>query len=191
MYSYTGIALRTKSSRALAMATEETHIQSMEFILRKPNESDWSAIEQLLSEMPDAFTDEGRAMFLQDAQNLHSMLAEINGCIVGVIVWTCSSLEIESLWIAVRSAFRRRGIGNALVEEVLKSAEGQRVFVAKTADFSRSPPSSGLTSENFQNTIQFFSHFGLEVVAQVPDFWGAGNPVSIFVKRLWEGKNGF
>ena len=190
MYSYTGTALRTKSSRALTMSTEETHIQNMDLILRKPNESDWSAIEQLLSEMPDAFTLEGQKMFLQDARNLHSMLAEVNGRTVGVIVWICTSSEIEVLWIAVRSAFRRLGIGNALMEEVLKSVEEQRVFVVKTADYSRLPPRSGLTSENFQNTIQFFRYFELEVAARVPDFWGAESPTVIFVRRLWRSKNG-
>ena len=90
--------------------------------------------------------------FLQELQVdcARSLLAEVNGRIVGYILFWLLADEIDIHNVAVHSEFRRRGIGRLLIEQVVLEAQ-RRGSTRVTLEVRR----SNLAAQKLYESIGF------------------------------------
>jgi ribosomal protein S18 acetylase RimI-like enzyme len=91
----------------------------------------------------------------------------------GPIACTVGSFDV--FWIAVDPAFQGAGIGRALLrqtEVMIQSAGGRRIYVETSG------------RPQYQPTREFYARCGYSLVAELPDFYDAGDSKLVLVKRL-------
>lgn len=142
-------------------------------------------VADLLEEMPEAFTAQGRQLFLRDATTQSALVAEDNEGPTGVLVWCATAAEVELLWLAVAKRARRQGIASRLISEAVLRAPGALILCAKTADPSSLSAPSGLSAESYLGTLDFFATQRFDIVASIPDYWVTGNTALVLLRRLW------
>jgi ribosomal protein S18 acetylase RimI-like enzyme len=73
--------------------------------------------------------------------------------------------------MGIMEAYHRKGIGRALVQQVIAQAkeEGRRMLTVKTLDENRE-------SEEYRKTRLFYQSVGFFPLEVFPDLWGPGNP---------------
>lgn len=157
---------------------------------REPGPRDWDTIRSLLEELPDAFTEHGRAAFIADGERFNALVAVEAGVTCGAVVWASFAVETEVLWLAVAPRLHRKGIATELMQKIERRSQRQQVLVAKTADPDSLPPNSGLRAGTFTDTLAFFRSLGFDIAARIPDYWSRGNAATLLVKRLWARDGG-
>ncbi|MEW6566890.1 MAG: GNAT family N-acetyltransferase [Chloroflexota bacterium] len=116
-----------------------------------------------------------------DHSDYFFLSAEDAGQLVGFVCYGPTPLTIGTFdlyWICVDRGSARQGIGRALIERVeqeVRQARG-RLIVVET---------SGLDS--YAPTRAFYQSLGYQRAAEVPEFYGPGDSLVIYTRRLGEG----
>lgn len=155
----------------------------MPLTVRRFEPTDASSVEQLISRLEGAYTAEGRECLLADASKHDALVAEHDGCIVGVAVSVSTGLELELLWIAVSMDARRMGIASMLVHEMEQNDQHSVVVLTKTADPNRQSNDGVLSSDNYRGVIQFLHSVGFESAGGIDNYWGPGYHALLLAKR--------
>lgn len=142
---------------------------------------DPDAVERLLRGLPEWFgLDEANAAYVEAARTMPTVLAHLNGEVVGVLLWHRhfpTTAEVHLM--AVNPDRHRRGIGTALLqraEEELR-ADGVRYLQVKTLGPSRPDP-------EYDRTRRFYEARGFEPLEEMLDVWPEDNPMLILIKSL-------
>jgi D-alanine-D-alanine ligase len=105
-----------------------------------------------------------------------SFIAEVDGETVGWICYgptPCTLGTYDIYWIGVSSAWQGQGVGRALTafaEQAIRD-RGGRLFVVETSG-----------RESYTPTRRFYEALGYQEAANIPDFYGPGDPRVIFTK---------
>jgi ribosomal protein S18 acetylase RimI-like enzyme len=105
-------------------------------------------------------------------------IADDGGEVAGYICYgetPCTIGTWDIYWIAVDRAKRGKGIGKALsdtAETAMKKARGRLSFIETSS------------TPLYENTRQFYTARGYELVARIPDFYAPGDDKLILQKRL-------
>lgn len=102
-----------------------------------------------------------------------------DGVLVGWICWgptPCTMGTFDLYWIVVDSAWQGRGVGSAMVAEMERSLAGRaRLIVVETAGRADYAPTRG-----------FYSARGYEVGGTIAEYYGVGDDLVTYVKRIQE-----
>lgn len=115
-----------------------------------------------------------------DLSGYKFVFAEIDGeslgyAAYGFIDGTDGSYDLY--WIAVRNELRGKGIGKAILEQVMMvlKKENGRQLIAETSSL-----------EKYLPTREFYLHHGFNLVAIIPNFFRVGDDKVFFVKKVKE-----
>ena len=124
-------------------------------------------------EVFDAATGNGR----RRDPDYETLGAEADGVLVGWICWgptPCTSGTYDLYWIVVDSGWQGRGIGGTLVAEMERRLAGRaRLIVVETAGRDDYAPTRG-----------FYAARGYQVEATIADYYGPGDDLVTYVKRV-------
>lgn len=158
---------------------------SDEIIVRPMTETRRAEVARIVGEIPESFTPYGRAAILSDVDRHEAAVALVGPEVAGFVVWLEMYAEIEILWLGVRPAFRRRGIGRRLVAKVERRVQHQRVIVVKTGSPDNLPESEGLQSQAVRRAIAFFTRLGYESAGTIQEYWDRANGAVVLIKPTW------
>ena len=112
------------------------------------------------------------------ASGYHFVFAELGGETAGYACYgpiACTVWSYDLFWIAVDPAFQRHGLGKALVtesERLIRDAGGRRVYI-ETSGKPQYLPTRG-----------FYERCGYAIEAELPEFYGPGDPKVVYAKAL-------
>ena len=105
-----------------------------------------------------------------------------DGVLVGWICWgptPCTVGTFDLYWIVVDPGWQGRGVGSSLVAEMERQIRGKaRLVVVETAGRSEYAP-----------TRAFYAARGYQVGATIADYYGEGDDLVTYVKRLGTEEN--
>ena len=106
------------------------------------------------------------------------LTAELEGQVAGFACYGPTPLTegtFDLYWVAVKPEHKGRGIGRALLQQVEQEIrqQGGRLLLADT---------SGTAA--YDGTREFYQRLGFQPTATIPDFYRAGDPLVVYVKRL-------
>jgi len=93
---------------------------------------DIDGVMALAREMPDYFTQKGLKQMREDCADSVLLAAREEGVLVGFAVLEQRGDIVELAWLGVKSRWRRRGIGTALVQAVLKQITQAKTCTVRT-----------------------------------------------------------
>jgi len=127
----------------------------------------------------DAATGNGR----RPDPDYQTMGAVAEGLLVGWICWgptPCTKGTFDLYWIVVDPTWQGRGVGSALVAEMEQRLEDSaRLIVVETAG-----------RDDYAPTRAFYAARGYHVGATIPDYYGEGDDLVTYVKRLGKREEG-
>lgn len=153
----------------------------MRIVVQGPFLGQASVCEPILRSLPEWFgIEEATAQYIEDVENLPTLLAWVNGKVVGFLtIRLHSEYAAEVHVVGVRPEMHRKGVGRALVaraEEVLR-AKGVEYLQVKT--LSPSHP-----DRNYARTREFYVAMGFRPLEEFRDLWGEANPCLQMVKCI-------
>jgi ribosomal protein S18 acetylase RimI-like enzyme len=156
----------------------------MSFQLRKASPADLEEILSIARSWPSHFTPQGLEAIAADFTRSSAMVALEGGCTAGFILWTGSLDTVEILWIAVHPRHVRRGIGTALVEEVIRRSPDAGEAIVKTATEDSEIPGTDLDGASFRGTHEFYRKLGFEPVEVLKAYWAPNNHALVLSRSL-------
>jgi len=143
---------------------------------------DLGACQAIVRGLPDSFTSDVPSKVARDAQLHGGWVITDSEAVAGFAVVARRSMgAAEVLWMAVRADRRRRGLGSALLNDVLARLEraGVQLVEVKTLDAS-----AGYAP--YIATRAFWERHGfvqVDTIDPLPS-WPPGNPAAIYVCAL-------
>lgn len=159
----------------------------MSFQLREAGPADLEEILSIARSWPSHFTLQGLEAIAADFARSAAMVALEDGRTAGFILWTGSLDIVEILWIAVHPRHVRRGVGTALVEEVVRRSSGAREAIVKTATEDSEIPGTDLDGASFRGTHEFYQKLGFVPVDMMKGYWGPRNHALVLSRSLTNG----
>jgi ribosomal protein S18 acetylase RimI-like enzyme len=137
--------------------------------------------EPILRSLPQWFgIEEANIQYLKDIEILPTLLAELDGRVVGFLtVREHNEYAAEMHIIGVRLELHREGVGRALVVEAEEHLRGRGVEYLQVKTLSPAHPDEG-----YARTRAFYEAMGFRPLEEFPDLWGPENPCLLMVKRL-------
>jgi ribosomal protein S18 acetylase RimI-like enzyme len=150
-------------------------------VIRGLEPKDAEACDAILAGLPDWF---GNPVGIKEcAEAVRSQPGYVAtdgaGAVAGFLTWVRTPPDsAEITWMAVRSDSRRRGLGLALIDELVGRlrADGVRSLLVKTLS-DRSP------DEHYAQTRAFYRSVGFDPIAEL-DVWGPENPAQLLRRML-------
>lgn len=144
----------------------------------KPN--DLRDVRAIAEAWPQLFVERGVAALCEDFNEGPAFVASDEGELTGFSIWRDALLERELLWLAVRPADLRRGVGSALVGAGLRGlAPGTRCFVKVATPDSRIPGTL-FDPAGFEPARALYQKLGFAPGAVLRDHFGPENHVQIW-----------
>lgn len=130
--------------------------------IRDGSADDEDAIAELGRGLPEWFTPESIGEMARDLKLYNSLIAEIGGRMVGMLIYGPSDFHpepglVKVYWIGVARSHRGRGIGQALMRrlhDIYREGEGATIDVMTVADTCYYPP--------YADTRAFYRALGYE-----------------------------
>lgn len=152
--------------------------------IQGPLQGQSAACEPILRALPDWFGIESAIQdYLRQIADLPTFLVVTDQVAVGFLtIKTHTPHAAEILVMGLMPAWRRRGLGRALVERASAHlrATGLEYLQVKTLGPSR--PDAGYAA-----TRAFYEALGFRTIEEFPQIWGADNPCLLMVKYLGAG----
>jgi len=134
--------------------------------------------DEIIRSLPDWFgNDEGIAECAAAVRAQPGLVDVADGEVTGFLTWKHhhpGSAEIT--WLAVHADHRGRGVGTALVDQLVTSLEPARFLLVKTL-------SVAADYEPYESTRAFYRARGFVELMEL-DVWGPENPATLFVRPL-------
>lgn len=116
--------------------------------------------------------------FAENQSEAHWLTAESNGKIVGLAYFLperLTQLTLNLLLIAVHKEYQGRGLGKAILKEVVSRGRelDSHLLLVETSGHP-----------HFENTRKFYTDFGFQVEAKIRDFYQIGEDKVVFWMRL-------
>jgi ribosomal protein S18 acetylase RimI-like enzyme len=135
----------------------------------------------ILHALPEWFgIPEATAEYIQDIERLPTLLARINGHVVGFLtIKQHNPYSTEIYVMGVHPSAHRKGVGRALVEAAEKLLRGQDVEYFQVKTLSPTHP-----DQNYAKTRAFYQSMGFRPLEEFPTLWGEHNPCLLMIKTL-------
>jgi GNAT superfamily N-acetyltransferase len=108
-----------------------------DYNIREMTHEDFAGIQALAASLIGWFSIEGQEMISRDIHFQHGLVAEVDGIIVGFILFYSNQGVAHIGWMGVDRTMHRQGIGTALLErmlDTLRAANAIEVRVSTLGD---------------------------------------------------------
>jgi ribosomal protein S18 acetylase RimI-like enzyme len=153
----------------------------MKIIIQGPIFDAASVCEPILRSLPEWFgIEEATAQYIKDTDTLPTLLASINGEVVGFLTLKQhSDFAAEIHVMGVRPEVHRTGIGHALVEKAEETLRRRGVEYLQVKTLSPAHP-----DKHYARTREFYQAMGFRPLEEFKELWGEENPCLQLVKSL-------
>lgn len=153
-------------------------------VIRNADSDDLHQIMSIVDKWPTHFVDAAKPMIEGDFHNHKTFMAEVDREAVGFLIYSCTSEEIEVLWMAVSPNHKRKGIGTTLLRRVLDTLTTQRRVYLKTSTTDSVIPGTQFSGPAFEETTKFFQSLGFVQDTVHRKYWGDQNHCAVMVRML-------
>jgi GNAT superfamily N-acetyltransferase len=152
--------------------------------IRPLGRGDAAACDAIVASLPYHFGDpHGREMCAAAVREQAGLVAARNDDPVAFITWRhWYAAAVEITWMAVRADERRRGIGRALVEELVAQLD-PAIRYAVVTTLSEAAPEPGI-EDTYAGTRAFWRRCGFEPVWDPAGWWNDENQAVLMVRSL-------
>lgn len=136
-------------------------------------------VKKVLDDLPDWFEFEEAKINYAEKSIIYDtyIISENNYDIGFLIVKETSKDAIEIYCLGILQAFRSKGYGRLLVDEILNLYRESHGFVqVKTLDYG--------IDKYYDQTIGFYKSLGFVKLETIKEIWGEDNPCMIMVRSL-------
>lgn len=146
--------------------------------------SDAAACDAIIASLPYHFGDElGRELCAAAVREQAGLVATAGGGPIGFVTWRpWYAASIEITWMAVHADERRRGVGRALVEALVRDV-GPAVRYAVVTTLSEATPEPGV-DDGYAGTRRFWQLCGFEPVWEPTGWWSEVNQAVVMIRPL-------
>jgi len=166
----------SSNGRMVGMSTEGTL-----FTIHGPLLGQASVCEPILRALPQWFGMEAALRhYVAEIEALPTLLAAVGGRFVGFLSLKQHYVSAAEIYVmGIEPAFRRQGIGRALLQqaEAHLQRQGIEYLQVKTLSDSRADP-------NYAQTRAFYHAVGFTPLEEIIAIWGEQNPCLIMIKYL-------
>jgi GNAT superfamily N-acetyltransferase len=147
--------------------------------LRSMTEDDIPALVSLVTDLPEWFNKDVPEEVRSDCSRCAGLVAEVDGTIVGFLLWLREADVCDIKWLAVVRERHRQGIGSLLVNALVQSARAagaRRISVdtlAPTHDY-----------EPYARSRAFYEARGFQLVGVEPGGFPEGSDKATYVLQL-------
>jgi ribosomal protein S18 acetylase RimI-like enzyme len=140
-------------------------------IIRPLAGSDGAACDAIILSLPDHFGIEaGRQQCAYDVRNGAGFVAVVDGRVVGFLtIQQHFEAAAEITWMAVHAAYRRRGIGHALIAHLCAHLCGAGMSLLLVLTLAASDP--GDVAGAYEGTRRFYRQVGFIPARELPEYW--------------------
>ena len=140
-----------------------------------------SACAPILRALPEWFgIEEATAQYIQDIDDLPTLLAVADGEVAGFLTWTeYGAYAAEIHVMGVRPEVHRRGVGRALVRHAEDRLRRKGIEYLQVKTLSPAHP-----DPNYARTRRFYTALGFRPLEEFPELWGPHNPCLQLIKGL-------
>lgn len=136
-------------------------------------------IKKVLDDLPDWFEfEEAKVNYAEKSKIYDTYIISENNYDIGFLVVKETSKDaIEIYCLGILQAFRSKGYGRLLVDEILNLYRESHGFVqVKTLDYG--------IDKYYDQTIGFYNSLGFVKLETIKEVWGEDNPCMIMVRSL-------
>jgi GNAT superfamily N-acetyltransferase len=136
---------------------------SDEWTIRDMVPGDADAVRHIAAALPEWFSESGRAGIARDLERFDGIVASAGGRVVGFLIYQPDGALGWLRWIGVEPAWRRRGIGRALLaacEAWLRTAGVRELRVSTLGD--------AVDYEPYARTRAFYAAMGFGLLRRIP-----------------------
>lgn len=153
-------------------------------LIRPLTSADAEQCDAIVRSLPYHFGDEsGRLACARAVREDDGLVAAIDGEVVGFLTVELNFTEsAEITWMAVRNDQRRRGIGRALVAQLVDELQARDRTLLLVLTLGPSAD-EGQAEDTYERTRAFYRSAGFRDAREWPDFW-PNNPALLMVRVL-------
>ena len=157
---------------------------STDWSIRHLTVTDAPACDAIVRSLPYHFGDEsGRQMCARAVRQSDGVVAEVDGRVVGFLTLERHfDHSAEITWMAVEPSWRGRGVGHALIEQLVGRLrdEGRSLLLVMTLGPSHD---EGSVEDGYERTRRFYQSVGFIPAREWPTFWPT-NPALLLVRVI-------
>jgi GNAT superfamily N-acetyltransferase len=142
-------------------------------------EDDIPALVSLVADLPEWFSKDVPEQVRADCLRYAGLVAEVDGTIVGFLLWLREAEVCDIKWLAVVRERHRQGIGSRLIKALIQTAGqagAERIVVDTLA------PTHGY--EPYARSRAFYEARGFQLVGIEPGGFPEGSDKATYVLRL-------
>ncbi len=140
---------------------------------------DHAQILALADGLGEWFNEQGRQDMAIDLCHQPGIVAEQDGRIVGFLTWFVAEASLCIGWIAVKRDTHRRGVGRAMIEQLVRTAHEMGVKRLRVWTLSQRedyPP--------YESTRAFYQAMGYAAWKQLPGYCEDGSEMEIYQRLI-------